>query len=83
LDVISVCTRPGQHVTDSIGPYQSQVTGEEFGLGVRWRLALTSIGVPGLSLGNPQVVGFNLGFGVVTEGCPVAGQFSGTLPCAG
>jgi len=43
LDVISVCTRTGQHVTDSIGPYQPQVTGAEFGLGVRWRLALTSL----------------------------------------
>ena len=52
LDVISVCTRPGQHVTDRIGPYQPQVPGAEFGLGVRWRLALTSIGVPGRSLGN-------------------------------
>ena len=27
LDVISVCTRPGQHVTDRIGPYQPQVPG--------------------------------------------------------
>ena len=34
LDVISVCTRLGQHVTDRIGPYQPQVTGAEFGLGV-------------------------------------------------
>jgi hypothetical protein len=46
LDVISVCTRPGQHVTDRRGPYQPQVPGAEFGLGVRLRLALTSIGVP-------------------------------------
>jgi hypothetical protein len=49
LNVISVCTRPGQHVTDRIGPYQPQVPGAEFGLGVRWRLTLTSIGVPGLA----------------------------------
>jgi len=79
LDVISVCTRPGQHVTDRIGPYQPQVPGAEFGLGVRWRLALTSIGVPGPSLGNPPVVVFSLGLGGVPEGGPVAGQHSGTL----
>jgi len=78
LDVISVCTR---HVTDSIGPYQPQVPGEEFGLGVRWRLVLTSIGVPGPSLGNPPVVVFSLGLGGVPEGGPVARQLSGTL-CA-
>jgi hypothetical protein len=30
---------------DRVGPYQPQVPGTEFGLGVRWRLALTS-GVP-------------------------------------
>ena len=54
LDVISVCTRPGQHVTDRRGPYQHQVPGAEFGLGVRWRLALTS-GVPRRPLGNPPV----------------------------
>ena len=65
LDVISVCTRPGQHVTDCLGEYQPQVTGEEFGLGVRWRLALTSIRVPGPSLGNPPVVVFSLWLGVV------------------
>jgi hypothetical protein len=35
LDVISVCTRPGQHVTERIGPYQPQVPGAEFWLGVR------------------------------------------------
>ena len=80
--VISVCARPGQHVTDRIGPYQSQVSGAEFGLGVRWRLVLTSIGVPGPSLGNPPVVVFSLGLGGVPEGGPVAGQHSGT-PCAG
>ena len=79
LDVISVCTRPGQHVTDRIGPYQPQVPGAEFGLGVRWRLALTSIGVPGPSLGNPPVVVFSLGLGGVPGEGPVAGQFSGTL----
>ncbi len=74
LDVISVCTRPGQHVTDRIGPYQPQVPGAEFGLGVRWRLALTSIGVPGHSLGvprpslgNPPVVVFSLGLGGVVS----------------
>jgi len=72
LDVISVYTRPGQHVTDSIGP-------EEFGLGVRWRLVLTSIGVPGPSLGNPPVVVFSLGLGGVPKGSPVARQLSGTL----
>ena len=33
LDDISVCTRPGQHATDRIGPYQPQVPGAEFGLG--------------------------------------------------
>jgi len=72
LDVISVCTRPGQHVTDRIGPYQPQVPGAEFGLGVRWRLALTSIGVPGPSLGNPPVVVFSLGLGGVPGEGPVA-----------
>jgi hypothetical protein len=82
LDVMSVCTRSGQHVTDRIGPYQPQVPGAEFGLGVRWRFALTSIGVPGPSLGNPPVVVFSLWLGGVPEGCPVAGQLSGT-PCAG
>jgi len=76
LDVISVCTRPGQHVTDCLGEYQPQVTGEEFGLGVRWRLALTSIRVPGPSLGNPPVVVFSLGLGGVPEGGPVAEQHS-------
>ena len=79
LDVVSVCTRPGQHVTDRIGPYQPQVPGAEFGLGVRWRLALPSIGVPGPSLGNPPMVVFSLGLGGVPEGSPVAGQLSGTL----
>jgi hypothetical protein len=69
--------RPGQHVTDHIGPYQPQVPGAEFRLGVRWRLALTSIGVPGPSLGNPPVVVFSLGLGGVPEGGPVAGQVSG------
>jgi hypothetical protein len=44
---------------------------------VRWRLALTSIGVPGPSLGNPPVVVFSLGLGGVPEGGPVAGQVSG------
>ena len=43
---------------------------------------MTSVLVPGPSLGNPQVVVFSLGFGGVTEGGPVAGQLSGT-PCAG
>jgi hypothetical protein len=79
LDVISVYTRPGQHVTDSIGPYQLQVSGAEFGLGVRWRLALTSTGVPGPSLGNPPMVVFSLGLGGVPEEGPVATQHSGTL----
>ena len=74
LDVISVCTLPGQHVADRLGPYQPQVPGSEFGLGVRWRLALTSIGVPGPSLGSPPVMGFSLGLGGVPEGVPVAGQ---------
>ena len=53
---------------------------------MRWRLALTSIGVPGPSLGNPPVVVFSLGLGGVPEGGPVAGQLSGTLcvsQCAG
>jgi len=83
LDVMSVCTRPAQHVADDrVGPYQPQVPGAEFGLGVRvrWRLALTSIGVPGPSLGNPPVVVFSLGLGGVPGEGPVAGQLSGTLP---
>ena len=80
LDVISVCTRPGQHVTDRIGPYQPQVPGAEFGLGVRWRLALTSIGVPGLSLGTPPVVGFSLGLGGELETRPVATACYGENP---
>ena len=83
LDVISVCTRPGQHVTDRRGPYQPQVPGAEFGLGVRWRLALTSIGVPGRSLGTPPVVGFSLGLGGVPGESPDAGQLSGTPLCVG
>ena len=62
---------------DRDGPYRPQVTGAESGLGVRWRLALTSIGVPGPSLGNPPVVVFSLGLGGVPEGGPVAGQVSG------
>jgi hypothetical protein len=33
---------------------------------------LTSIGVPGPSLGNPPVVVFSLGLGGVPEGGPVA-----------
>ncbi len=74
LDVISVCTRPGQHVTDRVGPYQPHVPGAEFELGVRWRLALTSIGVPGQSLGKPPVVVFSLGLGGVPGEGPVAGQ---------
>ena len=64
VSMLSVCTRPGQHVTDRIGPYQPyqpQVPGAEFGLGEGWRLAMTSIGVPGPSLGNPPVVVFSLG----------------------
>jgi hypothetical protein len=46
---------------------------------VRWRLALTSIGVPGPSLGNPPAVVFSLGLDGVPEEGPVAGQLSGTL----
>ena len=75
---LDVCTRPGQHVTDRVGPYQPQVPRVKFGLGGRWRLALTSIGVPGPTLGNPPVVVFNLGLGGVPEGGPVAGQLSDT-----
>jgi hypothetical protein len=45
---------------------------------VRWRLALTSIGVPGPSLGNPPAVVFSLGLDGVPEEGPVAGQLSGT-----
>jgi hypothetical protein len=52
-------------------------------LGVRWRLALTSVGVPGRPLGNLPVVVFNLGRGVVPRGSPVAGQLSGTPLRAG
>ena len=70
-------------MTDRVGPYQPQVPGAEFELGVRWRLALTSIGVPGPSLGNPPVVVFSLGLGGVPEGGPVAGQLSGTLRVPG
>ena len=55
LGVISISTRPGQHVIDGVGPYQPQVLGAEFGLGVRWRLASTSIGVPGPFFGSPPV----------------------------
>ena len=83
LDVISVCTRPGQHVTDRRGPYQPQVPGAEFGLGVRCRLVLTSLGVPGRPLGNPPMVDFNLGRGGVQRGRPVAGQLRGTQMRAG
>ena len=36
LDVISVCTRSGQLVTDRIGPYQPQVPGAEFGSPDGW-----------------------------------------------
>jgi hypothetical protein len=70
-------------MTDGIGPYQPQVPGAEFGSGVRWRLALTSIGVPGHSLGNPPVVGFSLGLVGVPGESPVAGQLSGTPLCVG
>ena len=68
-------------LTKTIGPYQPQVPGAEFGLGVRWRLALTSIRVPGPSLGNPPVVVFSLGLGVVPEGGPVAGQHRSGSRC--
>jgi hypothetical protein len=50
---------------------------------VRWRLVLTSLGVPGRPNGNPQVVVFNLGHGVVQLGRPVAGQLSDTPLCTG
>ena len=43
------------------------------------RLALTSSGVPGRPLGNPPVVGFNLGHGGVPRGRPVARQLCDTL----
>jgi hypothetical protein len=56
------------------------VPGAEFGLGVRWRLALTSIGVPGLSLGTPPVVGFSLGLGGELETRPVATACYGENP---
>ena len=52
--------------------------GAEFGLGVKWRLAWTSLGVPGRPLGNPPVVVFNLGRGGVPRGRSVAGQLRGT-----
>ena len=64
---------------DRVGPYLPQVPGAEFGLRMRWRLVLTSTGVPGSPLGIPPVVVFNLGRGVVSWGLPVAGQLSGTL----
>ena len=35
---------------------------------------MTSMGVPGPSLGNPPMVVFSLGLGGVPEGGPVAGQ---------
>ena len=44
---------------------------------------LSSLWVPGRPIGNPQVVSFNLGRGVVPRGRPVAGQLSGTLLRAG
>ena len=66
---------------DRVGPYRIQVPGAEFGLGVRWRLALTSTGVPERPLGIPPVVVFNLGGGGVPWGRPVAGQLSGTPEC--
>jgi hypothetical protein len=68
---------------DHVGPYQPQVPGAKFGLGVRWRLTLTSLGVPGRSLGNPPVVVFSLGRDGVPGGRPVAGQLSGTPLRAG
>jgi hypothetical protein len=74
--VSMLLTALGRHGTSIRWP------GAELGLGVRWRLVLTSIGVPGPSLGNPPVVVFSLGLGGVPEGGPVAGQHSGT-PCAG
>ena len=52
-------------------------------LGVRWRLALTSTGVLGPSLGNPPVVVFSLGLGGVPGESPVAGQLRGTPLCVG
>ena len=72
-----------QRNLNHVGPYRPQVPGAEFGLGVRWRLVLTSTGVPERPLGIPPVVGFNLGrhSGVVPWGCPVAGQLSGTPLC--
>ncbi len=66
---------------DRVGPYPPQVPGAEFGLGVRWRLALTSTGVPERPLGIPTVVIFNLRRGGVPGGLPVAGQLSGTPRC--
>ena len=57
--------------------------GAEFGLGVKWRLAWTSLGVPGRPLGNPPVVVFNLGRGGVPRGRSVAGQLRGTQLHAG
>jgi hypothetical protein len=75
LDVISVCTRPGQHVTDRIGPYQPQVQG-----GVRVGSEMEACVDPGPSLGNPPVLVFSLWLGGVLGGGPVAGQLSGT-PC--
>ena len=70
-------------MTDRIGQYQPQVPGAEFGLGVRWSLVLTSVGVPEQFLGNPPVVVFSLGLGGVPGESPVAGQLGGTLLCAG
>ncbi len=52
-------------------------------MSVRWRLAVTSLGVPSRPLGNPQVVVFNLGRGGVPRGHPVAGQLRGTPLRAG
>ena len=84
LDVISVCTLPGQSACwhgqpEHVGLYQLQVQGAEFGLGVRCKLVLTSTWVPVRPLGNPPVV---VCLGSVPMGRPVAGQLSGTQLCA-
>ena len=50
---------------DRVGPCRPEVPGAEFGLGVRWRLVLTSGGVPERLFGIPPVVVFNPGRGGV------------------
>ena len=83
LDVISVCTRPGQHVTDRRGPYQPQVPGGRVRVRSEMEACVDLYRGPRHSLGNPPVVGFSLGLGGVPGESPDAGQLSGTPLCVG